>query len=136
MMLSVYPLREYAQVCTRLLFSSFGRHWCKVALHHVQPAPVLPKPLPGCSSVSLEGTGRPRRSIQDGEIMSCGTKRSSCECQVNESQRWRILDHHGSGLTRTHAIWVDIALFGKGQNGTKMLLPREFGKALDGWADC
>ena len=42
-------------------------------------------------------------------------KRSTCESHVNESQRLRMLDHHLSRMTRTHANWVVIALYGKGQ---------------------
>ena len=62
---------SYAQVCTRLLFRSFGRHWYKVEICVMHGSDRVAPPLPGCSSVILKGTERSRRLLQDGEIMSC-----------------------------------------------------------------
>ena len=102
--------------CTRLLFSSFGRHWYKVALYQMQPAQVFAKPSPGCSSDSLVGH-RTVTFVRYRTVKSCpvAQKRSTCESHVNESQRLRMFDHHLSRMTRTHANWVEIALYGKGQ---------------------
>ena len=84
----VNPLGDF-QVCTRLLFSSCGRHWYKVSLFLMQLEH-------GALQVSLL-----RRSRQDGEIKSCkAQKRLSCERHITELQRLRILDHHGSETTK------------------------------------
>ena len=86
---SGYPLRD-VQVCTGLLFSSFGRHWYKVALYSVQPEQGPPnlhqdalqfdwKALE-CYKFGEHNLLLLRRSRQDGEIKSClAQKRASCE---------------------------------------------------------
>ena len=100
----VNPLRDL-HVCTRLLFSSFGRHWYKVSLYFVQLEH-------GTLQISLL-----HRSRQDGEIKSClAQKRLRCERHVTELQRLRILDHHGSEMKKyVHQCWYASALHGKEQ---------------------
>ena len=117
--------------------------------------------VPGCSSARLEGTGTKSHCIKYSPRLCCQTltrlllrftgrhrfvtfdryrtvkscpmaqKRSTCESHVNESQRLRMLDHLLSRMTRMHANWVVIALYGKGK-WNQMLLFRESGKVLAG----
>ena len=112
----VKPLSDL-QVCTRLLFSSFGRHWYKVSLQML----LL------------------HRSRQDGEIKSCiAQKRLSCERHVTELQRLRILDHHGSETTKNaRQQWCGKCSSWKRADGTKCYCTsKESGNALIFfWAD-
>ena len=88
-----------------------------------------------CTRLLFSFTGRHRFVTFDRyrTVKSCpmAQKRSTCESHVNESQRLRMLDHHLSRMTRTHANWVVIALYGKGK-WNQMLLFRESGKVLAG----
>ena len=65
---------SFCLFCTRLLFSSFGRHWYKVALKQVQPAQVLPNPHRDAPKIHWKAPDCHVRSIQDGVIMSYGTE--------------------------------------------------------------
>ena len=132
MMLSVYSLRD-VQVCTRLLFSSFGRHWYEVALHHVQPLQVLRYQ----DALQFHWKALECHVVRYRTVKSCpaAQKRSSCESHVKVLQCLRMLEHHLSRMTRTHANWVEM-LFMERDKRNQMLLPRESDKALDGWADC
>ena len=56
---------------------------------------------------------------------------------ITESQRLRILDHHGSEMTKNaRQVWCGKCSSWKWANGTKCYCrARESGKALDGWVD-